>query len=707
MAAAHGFVGRNTDWLVLNATGTCLNHDLRFGTCGDASGWTVSAERVQLGEKCIASGGLRGGLALVPCSARDTGGLLGARSGRLCSGAQCERCAAAQTSIAGASHRDRCAYVLPMAARRWGALLAAMLLVMYGAGAGVLLWLSGAVGRRVPTAEALGIARTIIADLRKEPKTHAADCALREHALGVQAGAGFLHLDSYRTFLLDKFQLEQASARAMRMLASRCELRSAGRPFFAARAGEEAEMLQQIAVLGAAIGLERAQLDRYEMLPESQALAGQLSLMASSLPPSATAAALALSRGALGTLCQKLSSALELHFALSRNALVFLDRRADANCNRAFETAALHVMGDDLHSGVSQLDIEIAARLLLDLELASCDAIYGAFPLLPEPLLRGSEGRVSLADGASLHYTDAGPRTGQVLLLLHGWPDSLHSWRVLSPLLHPSLRVISVSLRGFGDSWPHAAPAADGAKPAQTKQHGGWGRKRTVSQTSTSIEKVLAVPALAADIRVLLAGLGIRRLSIAGYSLGALVARALAANVFAETADTKATSLPMPPLVVDWLFLMASAPVGEKNHVAQKLLPLFADSSLQIDEQFVKVWQGRVLHKPAAMPGWFRNTVLQESLKLPKNVWLAGLSAMATDDHLVALTAVKARTLILLGTEDRLNPRVDAEQLQARIPSCELREIKHAGCVPHWDAPEAVAREINNALVPASRVASL
>ncbi|KAJ1618930.1 hypothetical protein T492DRAFT_848945 [Pavlovales sp. CCMP2436] len=191
MAAAHGFVGRNTDWLVLNATGTCLNHDLRFGTCGDASGWTVSAERVQLGEKCIASGGLRGGLALVPCSARDTGGLLGARSGRLCSGAQCERCAAAQTSIAGASHRDRCAgacLIKTRNARRvkhtrnktygneqW-----------YGAGAGVLLWLSGAVGRRVPTAEALGIARTIIADLRKEPKTHAADCALREHALGVQ-----------------------------------------------------------------------------------------------------------------------------------------------------------------------------------------------------------------------------------------------------------------------------------------------------------------------------------------------------------------------------------------------------------------------------------------------------------------------------------------------------------------------------------------
>jgi pimeloyl-ACP methyl ester carboxylesterase len=40
--------------------------------------------------------------------------------------------------------------------------------------------------------------------------------------------------------------------------------------------------------------------------------------------------------------------------------------------------------------------------------------------------------------------------------------------------------------------------------------------------------------------------------------------------------------------------------------------------------------------------------------------------------------------------------------MQARIPNCELREIEHAGCVPHWDAPEAVAREINSALVPAA-----
>jgi pimeloyl-ACP methyl ester carboxylesterase len=127
-----------------------------------------------------------------------------------------------------------------------------------------------------------------------------------------------------------------------------------------------------------------------------------------------------------------------------------------------------------------------------------------------------------------------------------------------------------------------------------------------------------------------------------------------------------------------------------------------------IDAQFVNVWLLRVVHNKNAMPPWLRDTVKRESLKLPKAMWQAGLEAMAIDDHQSALPTISARVRILHGLEDRFNPKMDAEHLEQRLPkepgvSNRIVEIPAAGCVPHWDAPEAVAREINNALVPSTK----
>lgn len=123
---------RGRDWLVLAGDGTCLNHDLRFGPCGAGSGWDAGPQRVALGARCLSSGGLAGGgLVLVPCGAAAEGRALGAREGRLCAGAACERCASAHVSTPGATLEDGCASVLVMRSpRRWFALLAALLLAM-------------------------------------------------------------------------------------------------------------------------------------------------------------------------------------------------------------------------------------------------------------------------------------------------------------------------------------------------------------------------------------------------------------------------------------------------------------------------------------------------------------------------------------------------------------------------------------------------
>lgn len=130
---AHGLSpDRSHDWLVLASTGTCLNHDLRFGACGDASGWTVNPQRVSLGVDCLSIGGVLGGaLALVPCESAAATNALGARMGRLCAGEACTRCATARAPAASARLDDGCASVLVMRApRRWAALVGAMLAAM-------------------------------------------------------------------------------------------------------------------------------------------------------------------------------------------------------------------------------------------------------------------------------------------------------------------------------------------------------------------------------------------------------------------------------------------------------------------------------------------------------------------------------------------------------------------------------------------------
>jgi haloalkane dehalogenase len=55
-----------------------------------------------------------------------------------------------------------------------------------------------------------------------------------------------------------------------------------------------------------------------------------------------------------------------------------------------------------------------------------------------------------------MHYVEAGPKDAPVLLLVHGSPDNVYSWRNVMPTLARSYRVVAPDLAGFGLS---GAPA--------------------------------------------------------------------------------------------------------------------------------------------------------------------------------------------------------------------------------------------------------
>ena len=98
----------------------------------------------------------------------------------------------------------------------------------------------------------------------------------------------------------------------------------------------------------------------------------------------------------------------------------------------------------------------------------------------------------------TLHCVEAGPPDGEVVLLLHGWPQSWYAWRNVIPPLAERYRVIAPDLRGFGDS----------SKPA------------TGYDTLT----------VGGDIVRLLDHLGIARAHLVGHDFGAVTAYAIAAE---------------------------------------------------------------------------------------------------------------------------------------------------------------------------------
>ncbi|RRA48514.1 alpha/beta fold hydrolase [Acidipila sp. EB88] len=73
------------------------------------------------------------------------------------------------------------------------------------------------------------------------------------------------------------------------------------------------------------------------------------------------------------------------------------------------------------------------------------------------------------AGEVQLHYEQSGPRKGQPLLLVHGWPDSPRTWDKVLPGLHAAgFRTIAPYLRGYGPS--RFRDPIFGRKPRRTGQ---------------------------------------------------------------------------------------------------------------------------------------------------------------------------------------------------------------------------------------------
>jgi pimeloyl-ACP methyl ester carboxylesterase len=286
-------------------------------------------------------------------------------------------------------------------------------------------------------------------------------------------------------------------------------------------------------------------------------------------------------------------------------------------------------------------------------------------PLLLIALLLGSfwlwtpdEGRAALESryaappstfldvaGLRLHVRDTGPRGAPVLILLHGFGASLHTWEPWAQDLSDNFRVVRIDLPGAG---------LTGADPS-----GDYSDARGV--------QILAA---------LMDQLGIARASFIGHSMGGRLAWRYAAE---------------QPGRVDKLVLVApdgfaspgfeygkapevTAPVRLMQVVLPRALlrmslePAYANPALMTDEVVDRYWH--LMRAPQV-----------------RTALIARMQQLVLQDPAPLLARITAPTLLLWGEQDAMIPVANAQDYLRALKDARLVTLPGVGHLPHEEAP--------------------
>ncbi|HKT36234.1 MAG TPA: alpha/beta fold hydrolase [Nitrospira sp.] len=244
-------------------------------------------------------------------------------------------------------------------------------------------------------------------------------------------------------------------------------------------------------------------------------------------------------------------------------------------------------------------------------------------------------------NGITIAYDDTG--TGPPIVFLHAFPLNRTMWAPQAALLSRRFRTIAVDLRGLGES---DAPY--------------W--RYTVDQ-------------YAADVKEVLANLGVAQAFFVGLSMGGYLEFALY-RLYPELmrglvlADTRAES--DKPEQTQWRFNLAqqTAAMGPAAVIAEMLPKLLAPARYDRDPGLVAQVKG--ILSAAPVPGI-----------------IGALMALAErPDSTELLPKIVIPTLVIVGADDVLTPVTDAERMANGIRDAELAVIPDAGHLSNLEQPE-------------------
>lgn len=268
-------------------------------------------------------------------------------------------------------------------------------------------------------------------------------------------------------------------------------------------------------------------------------------------------------------------------------------------------------------------------------------------------------------DEVRIHYVEAGPADGPLVVLLHGFPEFWYSWRHQIPALSAAgLRVIAPDMRGYNLS----------SKPDAVSAY--------------------APSRLARDVRDLIAERGAPTACVAGHDWGAAVAW-LTAMAHPEAVERLAIlNVPHPRRMLAEL-RRPSRQLAKSWYMFFFQLPWLPEQAVRADD-----WRAfRHGFDHDARPGAFT----PEDIDRYREAWSQPGAVTATINYYRAsmrrpptggsgLPPVQAPTLVIWGERDRYLSSALAEPDRADVPG--LQRVVRLPDASHWvqhDCPERVS----------------
>lgn len=280
-------------------------------------------------------------------------------------------------------------------------------------------------------------------------------------------------------------------------------------------------------------------------------------------------------------------------------------------------------------------------------------AYWPGAPEVPERSLAQAGDEFVTVDGLALRYRKYGlSGAGRPqLLLLHGFGNSLQSWRALAPLLAECCDVVAIDMPGFGLS----------DKPIEYDYHNAHQALVLIHAAHT---------------------LGMNHVIYVGHSLGG----AIALQAVVQDPDAAGLVLMNPGILS----------TGVPKTVQITLPPLPRMSAKLFGN---RSFRGDFLRKSYVHPELVTEQVIDDVMLATRSQgFLAGTTSMmkqyAEGEEVRLAARVHVPTLILWGNQDRNKPRSEGDALQRLLPGSALVRFDDSGHYVQEELPAGVAQAL-------------
>jgi len=262
-------------------------------------------------------------------------------------------------------------------------------------------------------------------------------------------------------------------------------------------------------------------------------------------------------------------------------------------------------------------------------------------------------------NGIKISYSQCG--SGAPLLLLHAFPLGQSMWAPQISALSNQCRVITLDMRGFGNS--------------------------DVPDGPYSMEQ------MAEDVNALIDCLGIDRVILGGLSMGGYVALA-----FYRKRGSRVSAL----ILADTRARRDEAEVRENRYKMAQLL--LDKGAAAISEQMIsRLLSEKTRQSNHRLVEQARNLIESNS---PKGLAAALLGMAERQDSTDLLSRISCPTLLLVGEQDSISTVAEMRSMKEQMPMSRLVVIPDAGHLSNWEQPAAFNQAVREFLRELPLVAS-